>query len=816
MRNGGSALVPDRGPSPAPWSPEDPAESRRESRSSRSPVVGLLRRRKWTILGTAIVVMAAAVVLTLLWPETYQSTATILIQSPAAEDQAEIPGLPILERVQRTSTLETEAELIQSRRVVSGVVDSLDLHVGVETGEESRPAIEALDGFEATPDARPGVYLASFRDGSWTVTRDEEAVARAEPGEAVSLDGLAFRLPEPSAEPIRIRVTAFSRAVSGVRQRIAVSPAAQESDLLEVTCESSRAAGAERLCSATARGYVALRSELQRTSAAGTAEFLRDQVQEYEDRLAAAEDTLQTFATANRGVALGEQASEEVRTFAGLRAQRDQLEAERRALSRMLDRARRSGGGSRAYRDLASFPSLLRNEGVSQMLGHLAELENRRSELAQRRTELNPELSALDRRIETLDRQLGEMARSYERSLAEQIASLEQAIGSSSGRLSDFPERQVEMARLERRVQQLSGMYETLNSRLREAEVAEAIQEPRVRIVDSASRPVEPASPRPLMNLALAMMLGLAFGVAVAMVRDHGDTRIHHREELERRTDLPVLALLPHVDDGAAVLPVTASNGDAHEGEVRDAEGRQLVPAERRERSLRRLARHGGNAVALETFRSLGADLHFVSRGLVEGDLRSLAITSAGRGDGKTYVSCNLALTRAAFGVHTLLVDADMRAGGVARFFDLEPTPGLSELLDGTTAAREARRMVKAGEGGRLSVMPSGTTTGDAAALLETSYFEAMLAGAEAVYDLVVIDTPPLNVLPDTAAVVANADAVLVVVREDVTDMQALEFTLERLRRVDCPVIGVVYNDVALPKQYGATTYAMAGEGGSS
>ncbi|MBW3660435.1 MAG: polysaccharide biosynthesis tyrosine autokinase [Gemmatimonadetes bacterium] len=815
MRSEGSNLVPRPRSIPIPW--EDARDPERQpsrpSQGTAVPFAGFLRRQKWTILGAAIAVMAAAAVLTLLWPRTYESSATILIQPPGGQAGAEIPGLAILERVERTSTRETEAELIQSRRVVGAAVDSLDLHVEIVAGSETVPANDVFARFEAGPGAEPGEYVLTRSRGDWTVSRDGETLTRGEPGAPVSLAGLSFRLPGADAPgEIRVRVREFPRAIAETRQRVAVSPAARESDILEVTCRGSSPAAAERLCERVSRGYVDLLSDLQRSSAAGTAAFLRDQVEEYEKQLAAAEDSLEAFATAYRGVALGEQATEEVRNFAAFRAQRDQLEAEREALSRMLARAE-AGAGARDYRDLASFPSLLQNQGVSQMLAHLADLENRRSELAQRRTELNPELAALDDRIEALDRQLGEMARSYERSLAAQIRSLDQAIGASSGRLSTFPERQVEMARLQRRVDQLGGMYETLQTRHREAEVAEAVHETPVRIVDAASTPMEPSSPRPLLNLALAMVLGLAFGVALAMVRDHGDTRIHDRGELERRTDLPVLALLPRVEPPAAVLPIAPANGDAREGSVRDESGQVLPSLQRRTRAMQRLAARNGGTVALEAFRSLGADLQFVARGVVDGDLRSLAITSAGRGDGKTFVACNFALTRAGFGVHTLLIDADMRGSGVARFFDIEPSPGLSELLSGSAGGGDARRVVKVGQSDLLSVMPAGAPTPDAASLLETSYFEATLAGAEAVYDLVVIDTPPLNVLPDTAAVVANVDAVLVVVREGVTDGRALEFTLERLRRAGCPVVGVVYNGVSLPKQYAYDAYAYAAYG---
>jgi tyrosine-protein kinase Etk/Wzc len=454
----------------------------------------------------------------------------------------------------------------------------------------------------------------------------------------------------------------------------------------------------------------------------------------------------------------------------------------------------------------------MQNDGVSQLMAHLAELENRRSDLAQRRTELNPELAALNRRIDDIDGQLGQMARSYERSLGSQVTSLDRVVGGSSGRLSGFPERQVEMSRLERQVTSLGAIHGLLETRLREAEVAEAVSRPTVQVVDAPTTPLGPASPRPLFNLALALVLGLAFGLVLALAREASDPRVHGRREVERRSGLPIVAMIPLVRPSGPLLPVEiASENGTAQPPLSDESGRSLLPA-RRTRALRKAGEFNGRGVAVEAFRSLGSDLQAIGRQIRDGEIRSLAVTSPGRGDGKTFISCNLALTRAGFGVHTLLIDADMRAGGVARFFDLPGRPGLSELLSGAATAREVRQTLRVSETDTLSVMPAGTPTADAAEILDTSYFEAMLAGAQAVYDLVVIDTPPLNVLPDTAAVVPHVDAVLVVVRDGVTDGRALELTLERLRRTGGPVIGIVFNDVELPKQYayGSEAYADA------
>jgi len=103
------------------------------------------------------------------------------------------------------------------------------------------------------------------------------------------------------------------------------------------------------------------------------------------------------------------------------------------------------------------------------------------------------------------------------------------------------------------------------------------------------------------------------------------------------------------------------------------------------------------------------------------------------------------------------------------------------------------------------------------AELLEHRSFGHALASLRKEYEFIVVDTPPLNVLPDAASVVAIVDAVVVVVRSGVTDRTALELTLERLNRAGATIAGVVLNDAALPRSYSSYTYARTeskGRGG--
>jgi non-specific protein-tyrosine kinase len=207
--------------------------------------------------------------------------------------------------------------------------------------------------------------------------------------------------------------------------------------------------------------------------------------------------------------------------------------------------------------------------------------------------------------------------------------------------------------------------------------------------------------------------------------------------------------------------------------------------------------------MTLEAFRALAVDLKFAGGPVGNGGLSSIAVTSSARGEGKTLTACNLALTRASHGVRTLLIDADMRASGVTGFFGM-PTPkfGLSDLLAGSVELSDVSTSLWVDGRETLCVIPAGTPTPHSAELLDSPNMGKLLEQARGQFDLIVIDTPPLNAITDAATIAPIVDGVVLVVRGGVTDRAALEMTLERLARGNGRVLGVVLNDVRLPEGY--------------
>lgn len=761
----------------------------------------MLRRRRWSIVWCTILVVLATAVVTWLWPRTYKSSTTFLVEKQGGQES---PALDVLERLGAVGQIQTEINLLSSRSVVEPVVDDLALHVTVLAGGEQRRPSEVFPVFTANRDAPAGDYrVVGGASGRWQVHTEpgDSLLAVLSADSIAHFAGIELQAPRSlDASDLVIRVVPFPLAVEQTQHRIAAALVNREADLIELTCKGGTPETAQQVCDGVSRSYMRLRTDLQRADASATASFLRDQVGRLGTQLRSVEDSIAAYSRGHQVVALDERASGETQQDIQVQAQRDQLVAEHDALENLIHGIDSAPGTSKRFRDLAGFPALLKNEAVTGLLSSLNDLENRRVDLALRRTEQNADLEAVDTRIADIERQLHAIASSYEQGLAVQIRSLDGTQNQLTRRLAAIPGEQIQSARLERERTGIEDVWQMLQTRLQEAEVAEAVKLPSVRIVDAASLPYRPAAPRVPLNLALGVLMGLGCGVGLAALRELRDSRLHERFEVERTVGFPVLAVIPQLRGPGPVLPAVTQD--------------QLPP--RRENRSARALRDAN--ITLEAFRALAVDLKFAGGLPTSGGPMAIAVTSSTRGEGKTMTACNLALTRASHGVRTLLIDADIRGAGVAAFFK-SPTPnyGLSDLLAGSADFSTVCTGLRVQGRDTLSVIPAGSPTPHSAELLESVEMRQLLDEAKQHYDLIVIDTPPLTGVTDAAAIASIVDGVILVVRGGVTDRDALDLTVQRLERVNGQVLGVVFNAVRGPEaEVSRHQYAEAARAGGA
>jgi capsular exopolysaccharide synthesis family protein len=282
----------------------------------------------------------------------------------------------------------------------------------------------------------------------------------------------------------------------------------------------------------------------------------------------------------------------------------------------------------------------------------------------------------------------------------------------------------------EQRAKAIAGgpAAEPVRARLR---ALAAVAQP-VEIIKPAQVPGSPSSPKPLRDTLIAIFLGLMLGTAAAFIRETLDRRATDGHEVQKRLDLPLVGYVRKESLGMAGM---SKNGT---GLVSDQD--------------------------LESFRILRKNVDFLGR---DQDLDVVAVTSPLPEEGKSTVASLYAYASALVGKRTILVECDFRRPVSAARLGFKPTPGLSEYLAGEAGPGDVLRAIDVhGRGAeKLAVIPAGGTVSQPTELLATERFQQFLDQLRTVYDLVVIDCPPLLPVGDTLEVLPEVDGVLLCVR---------------------------------------------------
>jgi capsular exopolysaccharide synthesis family protein len=276
----------------------------------------------------------------------------------------------------------------------------------------------------------------------------------------------------------------------------------------------------------------------------------------------------------------------------------------------------------------------------------------------------------------------------------------------------------------------------------------------RVTVTRTAQVPSAPVSPKPLVNLALALVLGLLVGVAAAILRGVLDRRIRTADVLEGIAGVSVLAVIPR-DRGTPEHPLVIESG---------SQGRRA-----------------------EAYRQLRTNLRYVA---VDRPPRVIAITSAMPGEGKTTTALNLAAALAEAGHRVCLVESDLRRPTLAGSLGLVGEVGLTTALIGSAPVSEAAQELRT----NLAVLTSGALPPNPSEVLRSEQVRSLIESIAAVADYTIIDTAPLLPVTDGVEVASLADATLLVVRAGRTTHHQVTAAKAALATVGVHAVGVVLN----------------------
>lgn len=343
----------------------------------------------------------------------------------------------------------------------------------------------------------------------------------------------------------------------------------------------------------------------------------------------------------------------------------------------------------------------------------------------------------------------------------QQLQASQQQIETVQGQLEQLLAQTSRTPEQDQQVDSLQGRLVTLRQTYAQLLASSANSASNLlSVVDPASPPDAPSSPRVLLNTLLAAMLGLLVALGLAYLLDYLDDTLKSPDDVTEVAQLSTVGVITQMR--------TVKGQSEHQ--------RLAVMVAPR-------------SPVAEAFRTMRTNLDFAS---VDRSLHSLLITSALPGEGKSTMSANIAVIFAQGGKRVILLDGDMRRPSQHRFFELPNSQGLTTLLRSENVSIDAVAHQTAEP--NLRVITTGPLPPNPAELLGSQRMRDLITRLTAECDLLVVDTPPLHAVTDAAVLAAELDGTLLVVHAGHTRRGAVEQAVEALARVGAPVLGVALN----------------------
>jgi succinoglycan biosynthesis transport protein ExoP len=353
---------------------------------------------------------------------------------------------------------------------------------------------------------------------------------------------------------------------------------------------------------------------------------------------------------------------------------------------------------------------------------------------------------------------------------------LEKAVGETKADWDRINSRSFEYQQLKREADADKSLYDELIKKIREADINAGFQNNNIRIADVARPPLSQVSPNKKLNVMLAFLFSTLLAVGAALLHDTLDTTLRDPKEASRFLGTDVIA----------TMPIDRLSAEFQKSELGAAEGAvaKLV------KSGNRKGYYTATSEFEEAVRTLRNTILLSD---FEGRLRSIVITSAIPGEGKTTIAAHLAIANAYRGKRTLLVDGDLRRPSIHARFGLNPREGLSNVLTGELAWRDVILPVE--DKPNLSLLPAGPGSHRAADLIGPR-LSTLLDEFGKEYDLVILDSPPLLGFAECLQMASAADGVLIVSRAGSTRRKDVAEVVSVLSRLRANIVGVVLNQV--------------------
>jgi capsular exopolysaccharide synthesis family protein len=708
-----------------------------ERQATLNDYVRILARRKWLILFTFLCLAGSAAAFSLLMTPVYQACTTVMIEE---EGGMQDHIFAVSSMLRPDGKLKNHVEIIKSRTLAEGVVRAV------------------LD----SPHGRAFERMAVEKNGA-LATKD--------------------------------------RLTRAVQENLTVAPI-RDTDIIAVKMSAPNKVMAAFLANAVASEYHRKSLQISRGEISEVRDFLENQLNIVRDSLLLAEEAQKEYMQTAAVSALPDETKELVKQLAEfeslLNEAKIELESNQRRLSYMKAQLDERKG------NLLDEITQISTPVIQKQRAEMAELEAMRAEyVSQGVEETHPKLQQILNRInETKSKLIAETSQlvsrkltlkdplGYSQDLLGDILNLEIEIQSLSAkadglrkivnryyaRMNRLPEKSLKLARLERSTKVGENIYLMLKEKYEEARIKEAGQIGNVRIIDKAVPPDHPIRPNGKLNVLLGALLGLLLGAGIALLLESMDTSIKTMEEAEA-LDLAALGHVPQIKESKE-----------YKRRIKGVKDEADLEATRVASHL--ITHFAPKSPVSEAYRTLRTNIQFSN---LDDPPRSILVTSAGPGEGKSTTVANLAIAFAQMGTKTVLLDTDFRRPILHSVFGTEKEPGVSNHLAGGVSLQGIIRKTPVEN---LDLIACGVIPPNPSELLVSDKMREFVAELQKSYQMILFDTPPVIAVTDAVVLSLLLDGVVLVASAGQTSRQGLARAKTLLENVNAKVMGAVLNRI--------------------
>lgn len=735
----------------------------------------LLAHWRWFLL-TGVVALIGAYIYVHATTPVYQASASVVIKDSDGSDKAIdelFQKVAPASLASSNTQIEDEMEILRSRSILLQVVNELNLHTkykvkdGLFYNEMSAPPISAaLD--EVSMDTLHGALLIQIEKAGerYAVSSavDDVCVTETFAGFPAFIETPAGRctlrlLPGHTfSEAMKVNICRPIDAVNYYSKQLTVSTTSKKTSIISLTFKDTDKKRAETFLDKLIEVYNRDAMDDKNKVTGNTLIFLEERLDSISYELGFVEKHLEQYKQKER--------LSDIKTNMTL-----DLNTNNEYEKKLLDVEMQLNMTTYIYNylldDKHRFSLLPVNTGISDtelmrlINEYNKELLERERLMKTMKTD-NPTLVNQDVRIDALRRNVVSSVAGVKDGLNIARTDILRKTKYFNSRIGNMPKQEREFNNIDRQQQIKANLYLMLLERREQAAISLAATMNKARVIDTPLTADAPIAPRSMMVYAGSLFLGCVMTAGVILFGGIFRTRIMSVTEVES-TQLPVIGIIPFAKEGVGV-------------------------------------EEGRNGIMEESFRRLRSNLRFLTE---EGDKKCILMTSTVSGEGKSFISINMALTLAFLGCKVLVVGLDIRRPRLAEYFGIKSRMGMTSYLSGTDV-RPEDIIFPSGVHEQLFVVPAGPVPPNPAELLERPKLKEAFTYFREQFDYIIVDSAPVGMVSDTLSLNKVTDFTLYVCRMNYTHKNALPEIVEVQRSGQLNQISLVVNGGNLAeKKYG-------------